>query len=145
LPGEYSFKIGGYEYPFHGDPQELQINIMHASLLGDETVRKNLGLSVEEASELLWDELLDWQSVYFGLRAPQKVLELLNEARYQLGRAVIDAAPTAAHDLELYTLLEALKHPRKAISFRVTLPNVKLLKEDGTIENEYDVVSVVLK
>jgi hypothetical protein len=145
ISGEYSFKIGGYEYPFHGDPQELQINTMHASLLGDETVRKNLGITVEAAANVLWGELLNWQSVYFGLRVPQKLLVLVNEAQGQLGRQVIGDARTAADDLELYTLLEALKHPSKAISFRVALPNVKLLKEDGTTENEYDVVSMVLK
>ena len=48
-------------------------------------------------------------------------------------------------DSELYTLLESLKHPGASVSFRVSLPNLKLLKEDETVENEYDVVSVVLK
>jgi hypothetical protein len=48
-------------------------------------------------------------------------------------------------DLENYTLLEALKHPSESISFRIALPNLKLVQEGGKTENEYDVVSVVLK
>jgi hypothetical protein len=34
--GNFSFKIGDYEYPFRGDPQELQINTMHAALSGSD-------------------------------------------------------------------------------------------------------------
>jgi hypothetical protein len=63
----------------------------------------NLGITLEEDAELLWDALLDWQSVYFELRDPQKVLVPVNEAQGQLGRRVIDAAPTAEADLEFYT------------------------------------------
>ena len=42
-------------------------------------------------------------------------------------------------------MLEALKHPEGSVSFRIALPNLKLMKEDETTENEYDVVSVALK
>jgi hypothetical protein len=31
------------------------------------------------------------------------------------------------------------------VSFRIALPNLKLLKDDGKTEGEYDVVSIVLK
>jgi hypothetical protein len=142
---EVSFKIGHYEYPFHGNPRELQINTMHAALSGNDTVRKNLGITVEEASEVLWDQLLEWQSVYFGRHASQKITALVDAAQDKLARQVIAAGPTAEVDLELYTLLEALKHPGDNVSFRVALPNLKLLKDDGSPENEYDVISVVLK
>ena len=145
VSGDLSFKIGGYEYPFRGDPQELQINTMHAALLGDDAVRNNLGVTVQGVAELLWDELLDWQSVYFGSRTPQKVLALIDEAQDRLSQQVVTVESTAGADLELYALLEALKHPHEHISFRVALPNLRLLKDDGTTENEYDVVSVVLK
>jgi hypothetical protein len=39
----------------------------------------------------------------------------------------------------------ALKCPQAHICFRISLPNIKLLREDHNIENEYDVVSVLLK
>jgi hypothetical protein len=143
--GEFSFKIGGYEYPVRSDPQALQLNMMHASLSGDDSVRKNLGIKVEEAAELLWHELLDWQSMYFSQRPSQKVMALVEEAQSQLAKQVVEPAPSAETDLELYALLEALKHPSDTVSFRVVLPNLKLLKEDGATENEYDVVSVALK
>jgi hypothetical protein len=143
--GNFSFMIGGYEYPIRGDPQELQISTMHAALSGNDTVRGNLGISVEDASELLWAELLRWQTVYFGLRPTQAVLSLADEAQKNLGARVAASAATAAEDLEVYALLEALKHPDKGVSFRVTLPNVKIVNERGLDENEYDVVSVVLK
>lgn len=145
VAGEFSFKIGGYEYPFRGDPQQLQINTMHAALSGSDEVRKNLGVSKEEAAEILWSELTAWQSIYFGLRPTQKVTAGVDEAQNQLAKQVIAAAQTAEADLELYALLEALKHPGGSVSFRIALPNLKLLKDDGEAENEYDVVAVALK
>lgn len=63
---DIGFKIGEYEYPFHGNPHEIQINMMHAALSGDDSVRENLDLSIEEAAKLLWKELTLWQTVYFG-------------------------------------------------------------------------------
>jgi hypothetical protein len=145
VTADFSFKIGGYEYPFHGDPQELQINTMHAALSGSDDVRKNLAVSTKRAAAILWSELTAWQSIYFGLRPTKKVSAAVEEAQNILAQHAIAAGQTAEADLELYALLEALKHPRGSVSFRIALPNLKLMKEDGTIENEYDVVSVALK
>ena len=145
VAGEFRFKIGGYEYPVRGDPRQLQINMMHAALSGSDEVRKNLNLSTEEAAEILWSELTAWQSIYFGLRPTKKVTAAVDEAQSQLSKRVIAGDPTAETDLELYALLEALKHPGGSVSFRIALPNLKLIKEDGTTENEYDVVAVALK
>lgn len=144
LSGEFSIKIGAYEYPFRGDPQELLLNTIHAALSGTEAVRKNLGMTLEAAAQIIWEELLDWQTVYYGTKTSQRALLLLDEAQSLLSRRVITDAANSEADLELYTLLEALKHPNKAVSFRVALPNLILLKQDGSPENEYDVVSVVL-
>ena len=145
VAGEFSFKIGGYEYPFRSDPQQLQINTMHAALSGSEKVRKNLDMSTEKAAEILWSELTAWQSIYFGLRPTKKVTAAVDETQNKLAKQVIAAGPIAETDLELYSLLEALKHPGGSVSFRIALPNLKLMKEDGRTENEYDVVSVALK
>jgi len=145
VAGDFSFKIGGYEYPFRGDPQELQINTMHAALSGSDEVRSNLDVSIEDAAAILWGELTAWQSIYFGMRPTKKVAAAAEEAQTLLARQVIAAGPGAEADLELYTLLEALKHPGDQVSFRIALPNLKLLKDDGATENEYDVVSVALK
>ena len=68
----------------------------------------------------------------------------MNGAQEHLSNQVCSGGKTAADDLELFTLLEALKHPDIGVSFRVALPNLKLLKEDKKFENEYDVVSIVL-
>src|SRR5262249_21936986 len=121
---DFSVKIAGYEYPSHGDPQEIKINTMHAALSGDDKVRKNLGFTIEKAAEILWNEMLDWQSMYFGLKPTQKLLALINEAQSQLARQVVGSSQSAENDLELYTLLEALKCPDKGVSFRVALPNL---------------------
>lgn len=142
---QVAFKIGENEYPIRGEARALQINMMHAALVVDEPMRKSIGLSVEEASTTLWEELLTWQSIYFGLRAPQKILALVNEAQELFGGNALARVATSAADLELYTLLEALRHPSDGVSFRIALPNFKILNEDGTTENEYDVISIVLK
>lgn len=128
-----------------GDQREFQINAMHAAISGDDDVRKNLGMSLEDAASVLWAELLLWQSLHFG-NSPSKTFgKLLDAAQTELAKQVIAGAPTAEADLEIYTLLEALKHPADSVSFRIALPNLKLIKEDKQPENEYDVVSVILK
>lgn len=144
-PVEFSFRIGSFDYPFRGDPQEMEVNVMHAALMGDETVSKNIGLSVKDAAKILWSRILNWQSVYFSQQPRATILKLIEESQAHLYKSVLDSSATAEADLELYTLLEALKHPLHSVSFRISLPNLKLLNEDKTIENEYDVVSVVLK
>jgi hypothetical protein len=143
--GAFRYKIGDYEYPAHGDPWNLQVNVMHAALSGGDTVRANLRMTVEDAARILWAELLRWQTEYFGLRSSKKVIDLLTKAQEVLAKRVIQGAETAASDLELYTLLEALRHPDAGVSFRIALPNLKLIKGDDQPENEYDVVSVSLK
>ena len=145
-PDEFSVRIGGFDYPFGGDTQEMEVNAMHAALMGGETVRNNLGLSVEDAAEILWNRILNWQSVYFGLQPRKKILiNLIEEAQRHLSQSVLASSVSAEADFELYTLLESLKHPTESVSFRIALPNLKLLNEDKTVENEYDVVSVILK
>ncbi len=70
----------------------------------------------------------------------------MDVAQSNLARSVIAGGATAENDLEAYTLLEALKHPTDSVSFRIALPNLILIKEDDRKpENEYDVVSVILK
>jgi hypothetical protein len=145
VAGDFSFKIGGYEYPFRGDPQELQINTMHAALSGSDEVRKNLGVSIEDAAAILWNELTAWQSIYFGMSPTKKVTAAAEEAQKILAQRVVGAAAGSEADMETYALLEALKYPGDGVSFRIALPNLKLVKDDGTVENEYDVVSVALK
>ena len=142
---DVSIKIGGFDYPIRGDPQALIINTMHAAIMGNDKVRKDLGTSLQDAAEILWYQLLEWQTIYFGQRPSKKILALVNAAQIKLALSVVASASTAQIDLEIYALLEALKHPSQSISFRIALPNLKLVKEDGTTENEYDVVSVVLK
>jgi len=143
--GDVSFRIGGFEYPFQGDPQELAITAMHAAIMGDDEVRKNLDTTLQEAAEVLWYQILEWQTIYFGQRPTKKIYDLIDEVQRKLALGVVGSSSTAEKDLEIYTLLEALKRPSESISFRIALPNLKLLKEDGKTENEYDVVSVVLK
>jgi hypothetical protein len=142
---DLSIKIGGLVYPMRADPQALVINTMHAALMGNGQVRKDLGISLEEAEEILWYHLLEWQTIYFGQRPIKKILALVDAAQDKRALRVLAPAATAETDLEIYTLLEALKHPSELISFRFALPNLKLLKEGNKTENEYDVVSVMLK
>ena len=141
----FSFKIGEYEYPVRGDPRHIQVSVMHAALSGGDTVRSNLGITTANAAEILWNELLWWQTVYFGPRPSKRIAVLVSKAQEELARQVVHGTSTAGADLELYTLIEALKRPGRGVSFRVALPNLKLLTNDGTTEQEYDVVSVVLK
>ena len=143
--GEMSIQVGGFAYAFHGDPREFQINGMHAAISCDDAVRKNLAMTLEDAAQVLWGQLLQWQSLHFGLQSAKTLATLLEVTQTVLAKRVVARGPTAEGDLELYSLLEALKHPADSVSCRIALPNLRLTKEDGRDENEYDVVSVILK
>jgi hypothetical protein len=140
-----TFQIGDFAYNMPSDQHEFIVNAMHAAVSGGEIVQKHLGMSLESAAGVLWSELLRWQSLHFNQKTPRAFLDLLDAAQNALAARVVAGKATASADLEAYTLLEALKHPAKAVSFRIALPNLKLFKDDGQQENEYDVVSVILK
>ena len=140
-----SLKVGDFAYAFTTDGVQFHMNAMHAAICGSEALRQKLGMKLSDAASLLWDQLLKWQSLYFGQQKIKTLATLLDCAQTALARRVISNAATREVDLEIYTLLEALKHPADSVSFRIALPNVKLMKEDGQPENEYDVVSVILK
>jgi hypothetical protein len=143
--GEMTIRLGGSAYSMPNDQHEFQVNAMHAAISGGESVQKILGMSLEDAAAVLWSELLRWQSLHFGLQSTKTFGKLVEAAQGVLATQVIVGAPSAEIDLELYALLEALKHPADSVSFRITLPNLKLMNDDGRPENEYDVVSVILK
>jgi hypothetical protein len=138
------FIVGEHEYPVRSNPHEMGINVMHAALSGDDTVRRNF-MSEKDAAEMLWKEILEWQSIYFTSRPSKELTLLLTAAQSALLKNVIENGSTAAKDLELYVLLEALTQPTEKTTFRITVPNLELLNGDGTPENEYDIVSVILK
>jgi len=102
---------------------------MHAALSGSDEVRSNLGVSTEVAAAILGRELTSWQSIYFGMRPTKKVTAVVEDAQARLAQQVIAPGPGSEASLELYTLLEALKHPSQHVSFRIVLPNLKLLRE----------------
>jgi len=139
---DMSIRIGDFNYPLEGN---LSVTIMHSAIKGNDKVRKDLNLTIAKAAEILWSQLLNWQSIYFGLRPTHMTMRLLEEAQKLLADRVVNSIAPAENDLELYTFIEALKHPAQSVSFRIVLPNLKILKEDRNIENEYDVVSLLLK
>ncbi len=140
-----TIQVGGFAYKLPSDNREFQVNAMHAAVSGGETVQRNLGMTLKDAAIILWGELLHWQSLHFGLQPPKTFIQLVNVAQAALGKEVIAGGATAESDLEAYALLEALKHPSDSVSFRIALPNLKLMNDVGVPENEYDVVSVILK
>src|SRR5205823_7501176 len=130
MEGEMSIRVGEFAYPFHGDPQEFQINAMHAAISGDDKLREKLGMDLKLARWVLWGQLLQWQSHYFGVQSSKRLTALLNSAQAALAKEVLSGAATAKRDLEIYALLEALKQPADSVSFRIALPNLKLIRED---------------
>lgn len=144
-PDHLFLKIGDLKYPIPSSASGFRFNLVHAALSATDEIRGKLGITFQDASSELWQELLLWQSMYFGLRPAKIVIDLLETTQQALAREVIKGTSTVETDLECYTLLEALKHPEKGISLRFALPNFEILKDDGSKENEYDVVSFILK
>jgi hypothetical protein len=144
-PGAVCIRIGEFDYPAQGSQYNTIINVMHAAIHGDKKVREILGLELETASKILWNQLFEWQSTFFCRRTDTKIISLINEIQDKLAKNVILRVGESQKDLELYTFLEALKQPTDSTTFRIVLPNLKLKKDDGNDENEYDVVSIILK
>lgn len=134
-------KIGEADYPLNSN---LIASVAHAFISSKES-RDKLDITIESAGKLVWDQLLRWQSVYFGMNPPVSLITLLSATQKLLLGNVISSPSSAWKDLECYTLLEALKWPKEAVSFRIALPNLIVYKSDGSTENEYDVVSISLK
>jgi hypothetical protein len=102
-------------------------------------------MSLEDARRSLWSYLLQWQNRFFQ-RAPVKSLsDLCGSIQSALREKILNNEESKATDLELYLLFEALLYPKENVKFRLVLPNLVLKKPDGNMENEYDIVSMVLK
>ncbi|MEN6343014.1 MAG: hypothetical protein ABFC89_10720 [Methanospirillum sp.] len=143
---DLALRIGSREIPFRNDPDIFEIYLIIEYLrMADSDRPTRLGLTRLGVAVLIWQRLLNYQGLFFSHRPKRQIIALLDCAQAFLAREVVNGGPQAARDLELYSLLEALKHPRNAISFRMALPNVKIIGEDQNIQNEYDILSVVLK
>ena len=137
--------IAGVEQPLDRTGIVMPLRIMQAALSGSDDQRRKLGMSIENARQMLWTYLFQWQERFFQ-KAPVQSLRTLNKAMQEaLYARIMAGEETKGKDLELYILLESLKHPNENVRFRISLPNVILLKPDGQADNEYDVISIVLK
>jgi hypothetical protein len=141
-----SVRIGEVDYPLSADPRKLALDTL-SFVLSSKSLPHNQALIayLRQGSLIIWAELLNWQSVYFGNKPSKKVIDFITEAQRLLAINVVNQTPSSQSDFEIYTFLESLKNPSDRISFRMALPNLILLTEEKITENEYDVVSVLLK
>jgi hypothetical protein len=141
-----SVRIGEIDYPITADSRQLVLNTL-SLVISNKQNPQNQALKeyLQQGSMVVWAELLNWQSIYFGNKPSKKILDFVNHAQNLLAISVINNTPSAQKDLEIFALLESLKNPKSKISFRVSLPNLTLFNEEHITVNEYDVVTVLLK
>ena len=137
--------IAGVEQPLDRTGIVMPLRIMQAALTGSDDQRRKLGMSIENARQILWTYLFQWQERFFQKTVVQSLKTLNQSMQKALYARIIAGKETKGKDLELYVLLESLKFPNENVRFRISLPNVILLKPDGQPDNEYDVISIVLK
>jgi len=118
---------------------------MKAAVTGSEETRKTLGMDMEGAREVLWEHLLAWQDVYFSKRPVKAIVSVVKSVQASLLKHVLGDGSSKARDLELYTLLESLIQPYDRVQFRLSLPNFELINDNRQPENEYDVVTFVVR
>jgi hypothetical protein len=117
---------------------------MYAAITGTEELRAKLQIDLQTAIGILWKELLLSQHVYFPKQTAQCIIDLVQETQDSLKSRVLAGAQTKDYDLEIYTLLETLRHPAEH-RFRISMPGVTLINEEEKRNvNEYDVLSLVL-
>ena len=138
--------IAGLEHPVvPTEGESLVLKIAEAALTGSGDTRKTLGMDVSDALEVLWAHLLLWQDRYFVTKVPLTIERLVVETQKRLEERIRENKNTRADDLELYAFLESLLRPMDSVGFRLSIPNYEVLDDRGNTQNEYDVVSIVLK
>jgi len=142
---QIAIRFGSKEYPLAGGIQSFQIHLMIESFKGPDNENSRFGMSALAGKTHFWYLLLNWQSKFFGHKPSRHVISLIEEAQRILACEIERDEASAARDLEIYTFLESLKHPDKAVSFRIAVPNLIIVGKDGQEENEFDVVSIVLE
>ncbi len=138
-----SIRVGDIDYPLPSSHVGFRANMMHAAIYAPEEMRKKMKINLKAASEILLSELLLGQPIYFS-HISKSVKNLITLMQNDL-ITLIKQNKNVASNLEYYAFLEALKYPSEKISFRFVLPNLILFKDDGKMENEYDVISIFLK
>ena len=142
---DFKIIIAGIEQPLDRTGLLIPLRIMQAAFFGSEDQRRRLGMSFEKARQILWAYLFQWQNRFFKKAPVQSLRSLLHKTQETLRQRILSGEITKGKDLEFYVLLESLLHPGENVQFRTSLPNVILLKNNRNPENEYDVVSIVLK
>jgi len=138
--------IAGIDQPIAPmDPESLLLKIAGAVLTGSQDTRKTLDMDVSDALKVLWRHMLLRQNRYFVPKVPHAVEKFIGETQKKLKKRIRDNENTKASDLEMYAFLESLQKPADNIRFKVSLPNYVLIDDSGNSQNEYDIVSVVLK
>lgn len=123
----------------------LPLRIMQTVFSSSEDKRVHLGMNLENAQQILWLYIMQWQNRFFRKPPAKPIQNLLEATQKTLHQRIIADEESKGTDLELYILLESLLHPLESVRFRLSLLNTTLLSADGQKENEYDVISFVLK
>lgn len=143
---QIALRIGDVDVQYRRDQYELLMNMMYAALSsGSDTITESLGYSPPNYfNVILWSELIKWQSIYFGIKPSNQVLNFVKCAQDQLCKGIRKNNEQASKDLEYYCYLESLIHPSKKISLRYSAINLQVYSDEKKTENEYDVVSILL-
>lgn len=125
---------------------EIRLRAAHSALTGTEAVRNNLSISYEKAVSIVLSHLLTWQQRYFISPLTKTVVASIHSIQESLKVEIFNGNGTdKGRLLELYAFLEALINPLDRVKVRFCLPNFVILRANGTPENEYDVISFILK
>jgi len=142
---QIAIRFGDVDVQYREDRYELLMNMMYAAISsGKNELIEKVYPHPNYFKIILWSELIQWQSVYFGVRPSRQVIQLLKCAQEQLCKNIKNDSTTSSKDLEYYSYLESLIQPNKKISLRYSAIDLKILKDEKKTENEYDVVSILL-
>ncbi len=113
-----ALRAGGLNYPLQfarttNVPLDMEYSLLYKSATFEDTSPTTMAL----ASRILWNELLQSQSIYFSSEVKAKLQRLIAAAQAALAKEVMLSGVTAANDLECYVLLESLRQPLVQCSF----------------------------
>jgi len=144
IPAEISLRIGEKDYQLAKYLSNIPLMLMVASLTNRNEINEILQMDKVQATSIIWKEILECQSLYFSFKIPNAMINLIDESQRILHGQIFHNRESASRDLEVFSFLESLKYPSEKVSFKISLPNLKIFNSYGKVENEYDVISLSL-
>jgi len=131
--------IRGHEIPMLPGPEDVMIYCLSKSMKNGELVNIKIEMAV------LFAHLLNWHSLFFTKEMPNELENLMKKCQRKLADSIVENDKGRAKKLEVYAFIDSLLWNYEKIDYRISVPNLGIVREDGLRENEHDVATIEMR